>query len=79
MSPWASAASIIWMPMRSFMLPPGLNYSSFARIVHFVFVVSLLSFRIGVLPINSKMLLDGFSVFCVVCIFPEPYNVVIFP
>ncbi len=58
--PCFSAASIIWMPMRSFMLPPGLRNSSLAKIVHGMPSVNLFSLSTGVFPIRSRMLVVTF-------------------
>src|SRR5262245_1828452 len=53
--PACSAASSIAMPMRSFTLPPGLRYSSFASIVGRNPCAIRLSRTRGVLPITSRM------------------------
>src|SRR5215831_19470792 len=53
--PACSAASSIAMPMRSFTLPPGLRYSSFASIVGRTPCAIRLSRTRGVLPMTSRM------------------------
>src|SRR5262245_45457574 len=53
--PAFSAASSIAMPMRSFTLPPGLRYSSFASIVGRTPCAMRLRRTIGVPPITSRM------------------------
>src|SRR5215510_952451 len=53
--PAFSAASSIAMPMRSFTLPPGLRYSSFASIVGRTPSAIRLSRTRGVLPMTSRM------------------------
>src|SRR5215470_15896498 len=53
--PACSAASSIAMPMRSFTLPPGLRYSSFASIVGRTPSAIRLSRTKRVLPMTSRM------------------------
>ena len=56
MLPSFSAASSIRMPMRSFTLPPGFRYSSFASRIGFSPRPIRLRRTIGVLPMISRML-----------------------
>src|SRR6476659_2818128 len=54
-SPDASAASTIFSAIRSFTEPPGLRYSTFARMVAAMPSVTLLSLTRGVFPTRSAM------------------------
>ena len=54
-SPLSSASFTICKAMRSFILPPGLNDSTFAAIVAPVLGESLFNFNIGVIPISSRI------------------------
>ena len=53
--PAFSAASSIVMPIRSFTLPPGFRYSSFAKSVARKPRATRFNRTIGVLPITSRM------------------------
>src|SRR5690348_8481840 len=55
--PCFSAASSIVMPIRSFTLPPGFIYSSFASTVARTPRTTRLSLTSGVLPMTSRMFL----------------------
>ena len=64
-SPLASASSIIANAIRSFTLPPGLKYSTFARtgVLSPLSAENLLSANSGVLPISSVSLFTIFAIF----------------
>src|SRR4051812_5747168 len=60
--PSRSAASMMREAMRSFEDPPGLRYSTLARIVGASPAVTLLSLTSGVLPMRSRTVLAYFMV-----------------
>lgn len=58
-SPLCSAASIMRRAMRSFTEPPGLKYSTLARTVAWMPLVTLLSLTSGVLP--TRLIIESWN------------------
>lgn len=63
-APLSSAASIMRRAMRSFTEPPGLKYSTLARTVALMPLVTLLSLTSGVLP--TRLIIESWN--CTVCL-----------
>ena len=58
-APLSSAASIMRRAMRSFTEPPGLKYSTLARTVALMPLVTLLSLTSGVLP--TRLIIESWN------------------